>query len=96
MLTLIYCLLTDSNTSFNIIEYKFPARVLTTTAIAQSAKKKMLPLKSNKPIHKDKLLDCMYYLPQLNVRPPVKTGQVIIRNIANTGADLIATDNMTE
>ena len=79
-----------------IDEYKFPARILTATAITQSSKRKLLPIRSNKPIAKGKLLECMYYLPQVRIKPPVKMGQVVVANIANTGADLIATDDMTE
>ena len=79
-----------------IDEYKFPARILTATAITQSSKRKLLPIRSNRPIAKDKLLECMYHLPQVRIKPPVKTGQVVVANIANTGADLIATDDMLE
>ena len=81
---------------YAIDEYKFPARILTATAITQSGKRKLLPVRSNKPIPKDKLLECMYQLPRVRVKPPVKIGQVVVPNIANTGVHLIATDDMTE
>ena len=81
---------------YAIDEYRFPARILTATAITQSSKRKLLPIRSNKPIPKGKLLESMYHLPRVRVKPPVKIGQVVVPNIANTGADLIAADDMIE
>jgi CxxC motif-containing protein len=77
-------------------EYRFPGRILTTTLLTQSSTKKLLPVKSNQSIPKDKLRQCMYHLPQVRVKPPIKRGQVVAHNIANTGAHLIATDDLLE
>lgn len=77
-------------------EYRFPGRILTTTLITQSGSKKLLPVKSNKAIPKDKLRQCMDHLSQVRVKPPVKMGQVVVANIAAAGTHLIATDELLE
>lgn len=72
-------------------EAKFPGRVLTTTLIAEGSTHGLLPVKTNKPIARSMLMDCMCYLAGVKVKPPVKAGQLIVRNILNTGADVVAT-----
>jgi CxxC motif-containing protein len=81
---------------YAVQEHRFPARTLTTTLLTQSSRRKLLPVKSDRPIHKWKLKECMSALSQMNVRPPIKMGQVTVPNIANTGANLIATDELAE
>lgn len=82
--------------TYAVQEHQFPARTLTTTLLTQSSSRKLLPVKSNRPIPKWKLEECMSALSQINVTPPIKMGQVTVPNIANTGADLIATDDLAE
>ena len=81
---------------YAIAEYKFPARILTTTLITESSKRRLLPVRSNKPILKDRLLESMYQLTRVRIKPPVKMGQVVVPNVASTGADLVATDDLFE
>jgi CxxC motif-containing protein len=81
---------------YAVDEHRFPARILTTTLITESRCRNLLPVKSNKPIPKGLLQACMDDLPRLRIRPPIKMGQVVVSNIANTGTDLIATDEMVE
>lgn len=75
---------------YAIAEYTSPVRVLTATVLTESSAKKLLPVKTSKPIHKTRLMDCMYYISKIRVGPPVKAGQVIVSNILNLGADLIS------
>ena len=77
-------------------EYRFPGRILTTTLITESSAKKLLPVRSNKAIPKDKLRQCMNHVSQVRVKPPVKMGQVVVPNIAEAGTHLIATDELLE
>lgn len=73
-------------------EYKSPVRVLTATVLTKGSAKRLLPVKTNQPIHKTRLMDCMRYISKIWVEPPIQTGQVIVSNILNLGADLICTD----
>ena len=75
-------------------ECKFPGRVLTATVLTEGSKQVLLPARSNHPIPKEKLMDCMLSLARIKVRPPVKMGQVIVSDIAGTGVDMVATDEL--
>ena len=77
---------------YAISEYKSPVRILTTTVLTKGSAKKLLPVKTNQPIHKTQLIDCMRYVSKIRVEPPIQIGQVIVSNILNLGADLISTD----
>jgi CxxC motif-containing protein len=79
---------------YAIAEYKFPGRVLTTTLLTTSAARPLLPARSSKPIPKTLLMDAMRSLSQIKVNPPVKMAQVVALNVANTGVDMVATDEM--
>jgi CxxC motif-containing protein len=79
---------------FAIGEVKFPGRILTTTIITENSVHNLLPAKTDKPISKNLLMECMCYLSQVVVKPPVKAGQIIVNNILNTGADLVSTDDL--
>ena len=68
-----------------------PVRTLTSTVIIEtSAGKKMLPVRSDKPIPKGKLLDSMKIVRGTGVKVPVKTGDVIIKDFIENGTNLIA------
>ena len=72
-------------------EYKSPQRILTATVKTTDKNKPLLPVRTTAPIPKKLLIFCMKILAQKKVNPPVKIGQVIVENIMDTGADIIAT-----
>ena len=49
-----------------------------------------LPVKTSEPIPKDMLLDAARLLQTVTVKPPIRTGDVIIPNILGTGIDFVA------
>ena len=79
---------------YAVAECKFPGRILTTTIPTEGSSRKLLPARTNKPVPKERLIECMKSLSKTKVKPPVKMGQVIFANILDTGADLIATDEL--
>ena len=68
-----------------------PLRLLTATVIMDSEVRRLLPVKTSRPIPKDKLKPCMRVLAGIRVKPPVVRGQVILANILGTGADIVTT-----
>jgi CxxC motif-containing protein len=79
---------------YAIAEYTSPVRVLTATVLSEGSPKKLLPVKTSKPIHKTRLIDCMHYISKIKVGPPIKMGQIIVPNILNLGANLVSTDEL--
>ncbi len=73
-------------------EYKNPVRVLTTTVAVDGSSHRFLPVRTNKPIPKDRLMQAMAVLTTVRVDRPFEIGQVVLKNIVKSGADVIATD----
>lgn len=71
-------------------EYTCPVRTLTTTVLVTGGTEPLLPVRTDRPIPKDKLFPCMALVRSLTVTAPVSAGQVLAENIAGTGADLVA------
>jgi len=56
--------------------------------------RKLLPVKTNQPIPKEQLMDAMVFISKLKVKPPVKVGQIIVKNLMDMQVDLVATDEL--
>jgi CxxC motif-containing protein len=72
------------------MEAIFPGRILTTTMRTDSSDFPLLPVRSNKEISKEKLLDCVRKISQQNISIPVVLGQTVVENILGSGVDIIA------
>lgn len=77
-------------------ELTAPTRVLTSTVDILGAELPRCPVKTAGAIPKHLLFQAMEALRSVTVSAPVKTGQVIIADIAGTGVDLVATRDMDE
>jgi CxxC motif-containing protein len=71
-----------------------PMRILTTTIPIKGAKWAMLPVRTNRPIPKRLLFRAIEELTDIERRAPVKMSDVIVRDIAGTGANIVATRSM--
>lgn len=71
-------------------EYTCPVRTLTTTVLVTGSTEPLLPVRTDRPIPKEKLFDCMEIVRSLRVAAPVSAGQILLENIAGTGANLVA------
>lgn len=73
-------------------EFYNPQRVLTTTIkVKNSDSSPLLPVRTDKPIPKEKLRECMQYLANIEVETPIEIGQIIASNILKTAVNIIAT-----
>lgn len=72
-------------------EFAHPVRILTTTVKIAGVAGDLLPVRSNKPVPKEKLFACMDEIRQAQVQLPVKRYDVVIANICGTGVDIVAT-----
>jgi CxxC motif-containing protein len=75
-------------------EFKSPLRVLCATLLTEGSLHPLLPVKTNKPIPKDKLRESMYTLSKIRVKPPIRIAQVILSNVLGTGADIVASQEL--
>ncbi|MDD4184196.1 MAG: DUF1667 domain-containing protein [Candidatus Izemoplasmatales bacterium] len=68
-----------------------PKRTVTSILPVIGGELPMVSVKTRTDIPKDKISECMHCLKDLKVGAPVKIGDVIVKNIGNTGVDIIAT-----
>lgn len=68
-----------------------PRRTLTSTVRCNSTLLRVCPVKTSSDIRKDKIFDVMKAVNETVVSVPIQMGQVLVKNIADSGADLIAT-----
>lgn len=79
---------------YGLKEVTAPVRTLTTTVSIRDAIHPRLPVKTSKPIPKERIMALMEAVSHLQVQAPVALGDVIVSNILDTGADLVACRSM--
>jgi len=77
-------------------EISNPERTLTTTAKVKHGNLPLVSVRTNKPIPKNRILDAMNLLAKVEVEAPIKIGEPIIKNIFNTGVNIVATKNISK
>ncbi|MDO4173971.1 MAG: DUF1667 domain-containing protein [Eubacteriales bacterium] len=71
-------------------ELLHPVRVVTSTVRVDGYTPPRLPVKTDRPLPKEKMFDCMALINSLTVQPPVQTGQILAANILGTDVNLVA------
>ena len=79
---------------FVLQELEEPMRILTTTVPIKGAKWAMLPVRTDKAIPKRLLFKVIEQLADIELQAPIKMYDVILKNTAGTGANIVATRNM--
>ena len=74
-------------------ECTLPERVIT-AVIPVEGYDTPLSVKTKQPVPKKLIFDVMDELRKVRISPPVQIGQVIVKNILNTGSDIVATRNL--
>ena len=69
-----------------------PARSLTTTVKVSGGIHNVVPVKSAAPVPKGLIMECAKYIATLEMKAPVKIGDVVCENILDTGVDIVATN----
>lgn len=80
--------------AYAIKEVTAPARTVTSTVIVKGGTLRMVSVKTQTDIPKEKIQDCMAALKGVCVEAPVHIGQVIVENVAGTGVNVVATKNI--
>jgi len=72
-------------------ELENPLRVLTSMVRCAGLELHMAPIRTPNPIPKAKMLEAMKIIRDFKLTKPVNCGEVIIKNILETGVDVIVT-----
>ena len=70
-----------------------PTRIVTSTVRVTGGSEAMVSVKTKEDIPKGKIFDCVKALKNVEVAAPVHIGDVLVKNVAGTGVDVIATKN---
>ena len=76
------------------IELTHPTRVVTSTVRCAGGRYPRCPVKTDRPVPKERIFDVMRALDGVELAAPVRTGQVVLENVCGTGADVVATRNL--
>jgi CxxC motif-containing protein len=75
-------------------EFTEPKRIITTTVKLKSGILPFVPVKTKEPVDKEKIFEIMKVINGLEIESPVKVGDIVVSNIAETGVDLVCTRNI--
>ncbi|AWI07070.1 DUF1667 domain-containing protein [Clostridium drakei] len=68
-----------------------PTRIVTSSVYIEDGIIDVVPVKTESDIPKGKIFDCVKELKGIVVKAPINIGDVVVKNIAGTGVNIIAT-----
>ncbi|MDR0468703.1 MAG: DUF1667 domain-containing protein, partial [Peptococcaceae bacterium] len=84
----------DKGREYALQELESPARHVTSTIAIDKNPFKRLPVRTSQPVPKEKISLVMKEIRKLDVSTPVAFHQTLIRRVAGSGADIIASADM--
>ncbi len=79
---------------YAVKEITSPERVVPSTVKIKGSFLKRLPVKTDKAVAKELIFEIMKEINKVEVTAPIKLGDIIIENILNTKANIVATRTM--
>jgi len=77
-------------------EISCPTRMITSSVLIENAIYKKLPVITSSPIAKDKIFAVMDSIHKVKVSAPININDIIIKNVCDTGVDIIASRTMNK
>ena len=71
-----------------------PTRIVTSTVRVSGGSIPMVSVKTKEDIPKDKIFECVRALKGIQIPAPVHIGDIVLKNVADTGVDIVATKNV--
>lgn len=71
-----------------------PTRIVTSTVRVTGGDAYMVSVKTKEDIPKGKIFECVKALKTVEVPAPVHIGDVLLKDVAGTGVDIVATKNV--
>mgnify|MGYP000596303711 FL=1 len=78
---------------YAVKEVTDPTRIVTTTVRVKNGSMPVVSVKTAQDIPKGKIFECVKALKGITVEAPVHIGDVILKDVAGTGVNIIATKN---
>ena len=77
-------------------EFHEPKRILTTTMQVENGLLPLVPVRTNKPVPKDRLKDILKVIAKKKSNTPIKMGDILIENVLGLDAHVIASRDLPE
>jgi len=84
----------DKGVEYSKNEILNPMRILTTSILVINGISPLLSVKTSKPIPKNKIFKILDIIKKTRVNAPIHIGDIIIKNVLDTGSDIIATKSI--
>ena len=81
---------------YGINEVTRPKRMVTSSVKVTGGIDLVVSVKTKEAIDKNLIFDVLNELKNIEVKAPIKIGDVIIKNVLNTGVDIVATSNVSK
>lgn len=75
-------------------EVTAPTRIVTTTVCVSGASSPVVSCKTKSDIPKGMIFDVIDALKDITVTAPIKIGDTLVKDVAGTGVDIVATQNV--
>ena len=81
---------------YAISEVTNPVRTITSSVRVTNREDLLVSVKTSGAIPKGKIFDVMEEINKVEIKAPVKIGDVVIKNVLSLGVDIIATENVNK
>lgn len=79
---------------YGISEVTAPKRIITSTCLIEGGTIPRISVKSKDPLPKELIFQVMKAINKIRLKAPININDVIIKNVLNTGVDIIATKSV--
>jgi CxxC motif-containing protein len=86
--------LCDKGEAYVRKEHHSPERGITSTVAVRNGILPLVSVKASQPVLKNRIFEVMDAIAEIEVAAPVKIGDVLLKDAAGTGADIVATRNV--
>ena len=77
--------------TYAVSEVTEPKRMVTSSVPVTGSNVKRVSVKTSAPIPKNKIFDCLKEIKNIRATAPVAIGDVLLSNVCDSGADIVAT-----
>lgn len=81
---------------YAVNEVTCPKRMVTSSVKVADSDAKLVSVKTSEAIPKESIFDCLEVIKSITATAPVKAGDVLYKNVCNSGADIIATKHASK
>ena len=73
-----------------------PRRMLTSSVLVKNGEWPLVSVKSSSAVPKEKIFSVLKEIKKKTIIAPVKSGQILIKNVSNTGVNIVATKSINK